>query len=111
MPGTHIIYNVTISVDETHKSNWIRWMLDEHLREMMGTGCFLGFRFCELHTEQDLGPTYTVQYELASKEDLDTYEQKFAPEMRSKGAQKFGEKALAFRSTMTVLAKGELRNQ
>ena len=89
----------------------MNWMLDEHLREMMGTGCFLGFRFCELHTEQDLGPTYTVQYELASQEDLERYKQNFAQKMQAKGAQLFGEKALAFRSTMTVLAKGELRDQ
>jgi len=111
MPKTHIIYNVTISVEENQNSNWLNWMLNEHLRDMMGTGCFLGFRFCELHTEQDLGPTYTVQYELASKEDLDRYEQKFAANMRAKGGQKFGDEALAFRSTMTVLAKGELRDQ
>jgi hypothetical protein len=111
MTKTHIIYNVTISVDKNMTSNWMNWMLNEHLRDMMGTGCFLGFRFCELHTEQDLGPTYTVQYELASQGDLDKYEQNFAPQMRAKGAQLFGEKALAFRSTMTVLAKGELRDQ
>ena len=111
MAKTHIIYNVTISVDENQTSAWIHWMLNEHLREMMGTGCFLGFRFCELHTDQDMGPTYTVQYELASKADLDRYEKEFAPAMRKKSAQQFGEGALAFRSTMTILAKGELRDQ
>lgn len=111
MPETHLIYNVTVSVEEKVKSDWISWMLDDHLREMLGTGCFLGFRFCELHTEQEMGPTYTIQYELASQGDLDRYEQDHAPEMRAKGQKRFGENALAFRSTMTVLAKGELRGQ
>jgi hypothetical protein len=86
-------------------------MLDEHLRDMLGTGCFLGFTFSQLHTDHQTGPTYTAQYELASQTDFDRYEQQFAPKMREEGKRKFGEKALAFRTTMSVIAKGQLRDQ
>lgn len=111
MPETHLIYNVTVSVDKEVQSNWISWMLDEHLREMLGTGCFLGFTFSELHTESDMGPTYTVQYELASRSDFERYEREYAPQMRKKGSSLFGTKALAFRTTMSIIAKGQLRDQ
>ena len=111
MAETHLIYNVTVSVDESVHSKWMKWMLDEHLRDMLGTGCFLGFTFSELHTEDAIGPTYTVQYELASRADFERYERQFGPGMRDKGAKLFGEKALAFRTTMSVLAKGQLRDQ
>ena len=86
-------------------------MLEVHLREMLATGCFLGFRFSELRGPEDAGPTYTVQYELASAEDLERYEKEFAPTMRDKGVQAFGTKALAFRTTMRVIAAGALRDQ
>ena len=111
MPETHLIYNVTVSVDKEEQSNWISWMLDEHLREMLGTGCFLGFTFSELHAEEEMGPTYTIQYALASRSDFERYERDFAPAMRKKGSEKFGTKALAFRTTMSVIAKGQLRDQ
>ena len=111
MPETHLIYNVTVSVDKEVQSDWISWMLDEHLRDMLGTGCFLGFTLSELHTDDQMGPTYTVQYELASRSDLERYERQFAPAMRAQGKQKFGDKALAFRTTMSVMAKGQLRDQ
>ena len=55
--------------------------------------------------------TYTVQYELASQADFSRYESDHAPAMRQKGLEKFGTKALAFRSTMRVLAQGALRDQ
>ena len=111
MPETHLIYNVTVSVEPKVLSDWITWMLDEHLRDMLGTGCFLGFTFSELHTDNQTGPTYTVQYELTSKADFERYERQFAPKMRAEGQRKFGEKALAFRTTMSVIAKGQLRDQ
>ena len=109
--NTTLLYNVTISVEPEIQAEWLQWMLKEHLREMLGTGCFLGFRFCELQADGVQGPTYTVQYELASSEDLQRYEQEFAPHMRQKGVDRFGNKALAFRTQMRVVAQGSLRDQ
>ena len=109
--NTTYLYNVTISVEPEAQAAWLQWMLEEHLRDMLGTGCFLGFRFCELQADGVQGPTYTVQYELASSDDFDRYEKEFAPEMRQKGLEKFGTKALAFRTTMRVMAQGSLRDQ
>ena len=110
MNTTHL-YNVTISVEPEVQAAWLQWMLEEHLRDMLSTGCFLGFRFCELQADGVQSPTYTVQYELASSDDFDRYEREFAPEMRQKGLEKWGTKALAFRTTMRVMAQGSLRDQ
>jgi hypothetical protein len=111
MENSNLIYNVTVSVDEKIQSDWISWMLNGHLRDMLSTGCFLGFTFSELHTDAEMGPTYTVQYELASPADFERYEKEFAQQMRQKGAEVFGKKALAYRSTMRIIAKGQLRDQ
>jgi hypothetical protein len=111
MGNTSLIYNVTISVEPEVHEKWLSWMLEVHLRDMLATGCFLGFRFCELQGTEDAGPTFTVQYELASQEDFAHYEQEFAPSMRDKGQEQFGTKALTFRTTMQVIAQGTLRDQ
>ena len=78
---------------------------------MLSTGCFLGFRFSELHGPEESGPTYTVQYELASQEDFNHYERDFAPAMRERGRKAFGKQALAFRTTMRVIAEGAISDQ
>ena len=111
MGKTNLIYNVTISVEPEVQNAWLSWMLKDHLREMLATGCFLGFRFCELQNTEGTGPTYTVQYELSSDEDLKKYEREFAPAMRAKSQERFGTKALAFRTTMQMIAHGALRDQ
>ena len=111
MQEVHVIYKVTVSVEPAIQAEWLSWMLEVHLREMLATGCFLGFRFSELQGPDDSGPTFTVQYELASTEDLERYETEFAPAMREKGVKAFGTQALAFRTTMRVIAAGALRDQ
>ncbi|MGB0509910.1 MAG: DUF4286 family protein [Flavobacteriales bacterium] len=108
---THVIYNVTVSVEPDIQAQWLSWMLEVHLRDMLATGCFLGFRFSELSGAEDMGPTYTIQYELAGPEDLERYEKEHAPAMRQKGQALFGTRALAFRTTMRVIAAGSLRDQ
>ena len=35
-----IIYNVTISVEESITSDWLAWMQHEHIPEVMGCGIF-----------------------------------------------------------------------
>ena len=111
MASTSLLYNVTISIEPEVQKDWLTWMLETHLREMLATGCFLGFRFCQLQSTEDMGPTYTVQYELASEKEFQLYEKEHAPGMREKGLKKFGTKALSFRTTMNVIAQGALRDQ
>ena len=35
-----IIYNVTVSVEESIKTDWLDWMKTEHIPEVMATGVF-----------------------------------------------------------------------
>ena len=35
-----IIYNVTVNVDEDVLSQWLRWMSENHIPDVMKTGLF-----------------------------------------------------------------------
>ena len=35
-----IIYNVTVSIDESVKGEWLDWMKTEHIPEVMACGIF-----------------------------------------------------------------------
>ncbi len=35
-----ILYNVTVALDPAIETEWLAWMQQEHIPEVMATGCF-----------------------------------------------------------------------
>ena len=99
-----IIYNVTTKVDATIKKDWLEWAKLEHIPEIIATGCFTHAALAQLlETDDTEGPTYTIQYHAESKALYNAYIEKFAPLMRQKAFDKWGNKFIAFRSLMQVV--------
>src|ERR1043165_5212274 len=98
-----IIYNVTVKVEKETAEEWLQWMKNEHIPELMKTGLFVDSRLCRLlEQEEDEAKTYVAQYFLDSMEHYNTYISEHAPRMREKGLQRFGSKFIAFRTVMAV---------
>jgi hypothetical protein len=96
-----ILYNVTVKVDHSIQADWLRWMKEEHIPEVMGTGCFLESKFWQLIDVDDAdGFTYAVQYVAEDKAAYSRYLELFAPNMRKKGNDKWGDRFIAFRTVM-----------
>lgn len=99
-----IIYNVTIKVEESIASAWLDWLLNEHIPEVMSTGCFSSHKVVRLlEVDETEGPTYAIQYNADSKADYNRYIQLHAPGMRQKSFDKWGNSFIAFRSVMQVV--------
>ena len=99
-----IIYNVTIKVDWTIADSWLRWMREEHIPEVMSSNCFEKNLFVRLlEVDEAEGPTYAAQYFAESLSKYDEYLQHYAPLMRQKTINKWGDKFIAFRSLMQVV--------
>ncbi len=99
-----IIYNVTIKVEPAVAEQWLRWMKEEHLKDMMDTGLFSDYRLCRLlEQDEEEGVSFVVQYHSDSAENYRTYLAEHAPKMRQKGLKKFGDKFVAFRTAMEVI--------
>lgn len=56
------IYNVTVNIDDSIKEDWIRWMQQTHIPEVIASGCFTSHRICKLMNVEDQGTTYAIQY-------------------------------------------------
>ena len=98
------VYNVTIKVDESIKDEWINWLKEEHIPEVIATGCFSAATVLRLlEVDDSEGPTYTIQYYAASKALYNLYIEKFAGIMRQKSFDQWGNKFIAFRSLMQVV--------
>jgi hypothetical protein len=99
-----IIYNVTTKVTYNIHEHWLQWMKEQHIPEIMATGLFHDYRMCRLLEQDDQdGPTYTVQYSTDTLENYQTFLQEYAPLLRQKGYEQFGDQFVAFRTVMQVV--------
>ncbi len=100
-----IIYNVTINIDESAHDQWLRWMREKHIQEVLDTGKFTSARLIKVLVEEQMGgQTYSIQYTTDSKETLQKYYDEDAPRLREEGIRLFGDKMLAFRTELQVIA-------
>ena len=96
-----IVYNVTIKLDWSIHDAWLAWMKEEHMPEMVQTGCFTQFQLLRLlEVDEEEGPTYAAQYFAESKAEYNRYIETYANSMREKGLSKWGNRFIAFRSVM-----------
>lgn len=99
-----IIYNVTIKADNTIVQDWLAWMREEHIPDLMKTGQFVDHKLCRLLEQDETeGQTFAIQYFCKSMDEYNTYISDYAPAMREKGFKRFGDKFIAFRTVMEVL--------
>ena len=99
-----ILYNVTVKVDASAAEEWVKWMKEEHIPELMHTGLFTDARLMRLMEVDDSeGPTYAAQYYCTSKAEYQRYIDEHAAAMRAKGIERFGDKFIAFRSVMELV--------
>ena len=99
-----IIYNVTVKTEHRIAEEWLQWMRDEHIPDIIATGCFTHAQVLRLLEVDDTeGPTYAVQYFAESRALYNRYIQNYADGLRKKAFDKWGDKFIAFRSVMQVV--------
>jgi len=100
-----IIYNVTIKINWTVHNEWLQWMLDVHVPEILGTGCFEKHQVLRLLENDDTeGPTYAFQYYAVTTAQYNRYIELYGPALRQQTIAKWGNNFIAFRSLMEVVS-------
>lgn len=101
-----ILYNVTINIHESVHDQWMKWMQEKHINDMLATGKFSSARMVKVLVEEDMGgTTYSVQFTTDSKETLQRYYDEDAPKLRAESASLFGDKMLAFRTELELISE------
>ena len=101
-----IIYNVTINIHESVHDQWMQWMQEKHIKDVLNTGKFTSARMVKVLVEEEMGGiTYSIQYTTDSKETLKRYYEEDAPRLREEGLQLFGDKMLAFRTELELISE------
>ena len=99
-----IIYNVTIKIQPAILQQWLIWLKEEHIPEILNTGCFTQSNILQLlETDESEGPTYAIQFHAESKSDYNRYLELFSAGLRKKSYEKWGDQFIAFSSVMQVV--------
>jgi hypothetical protein len=99
-----LIYNITSKVAWPVQEQWIEWMMMEHMVEVLETGLILKYQLVRLQEVDDVdGPTFAVQYYIEGRPQYELYIQKFAPGLRQKMIDRWGDQVISFRTLMEVI--------
>ena len=68
------IYNVTVNIQEDVHDDWVEWMKNEHIPDMLKTGKFIKALMTKVLVNEEMGGiTYSVQYTAKNREMLQRY--------------------------------------
>ena len=96
-----ILYNVTVNIDLEVEQEWLDWMKETHIPNVMSTGLFYENRFFRLlHEVEEGGVNYSVQYFTDTMDKITEYQKDHAPALQAEVKEKFEGRYVAFRSLL-----------
>tara|TARA_B110000305_G_scaffold200411_1_gene227607 strand:+ start:279 stop:593 length:315 start_codon:yes stop_codon:yes gene_type:complete len=98
-----ILYNVTISIDTNVEEEWLQWMKEVHIPDVMNTGLFIDNKICRIHAEEEGGKSYSIQYLAKSWNEYNQYKDTFSQKLQQEHTLKFSGKFAAFRTILEVV--------
>jgi ABC-type ATPase with predicted acetyltransferase domain len=99
------IYNVTINVQEDVHQQWVKWMKEEHIPEMLNTGKFTKALMTRVLVNEEMGGvTYSIQFTAKTRQMLQRYYEEDAERLRRKSTI-FEGKFVAFRTELEVVSE------
>lgn len=100
------IYNVTTNIEESVHDEWLKWMNETHIPDVLATGKFINAKMCEVLIEEDMGGlTYSVQFTTTNKETLERYYAEDAPRLREDAGKLFAGKFVSFRTELKIVSE------
>lgn len=99
-----ILYNVTTNVDNAVAAEWLQWMQETHIPEIMATTYFIKFQIARvLEDEDNGGTTYAVQYFARHMQDLQEFHREHAPALQTKMQERYAGRYASFMTVLEVV--------
>jgi len=96
-----LLYNVTIGIDKDVEQEWLQWMKQVHMPDVMRTGMFVDSKiFKVLHDQEDGTSSYSVQYFSPTLDHVVQYLEVYAPVLVEQHRQRYLNKHVAFRTLL-----------
>lgn len=101
----HYTVRCVFSCDPTITKQWIQWLREQHIQDVIDAGANSG----EVVRMDEVETTYEVRYQFNTRADFENYERDHAPRLRQEGIERFPlELELAYsRSTGESISQSE----
>jgi len=100
------IYSVTTNIEESIHDEWLKWMKEKHIPDMLSTGKFIYAKMSQVMIEEEMGgTTYSVQYTTESLATLQDYYKEDATRLRDEAIKLFNGKFVAFRTELKIISE------
>lgn len=94
------LYNVTLILDDAAAEEWLQWMQEIHIPQVMATGMFVSNRLLKVVDSPNEGVTYCAQYVAETIENYNKYQETFAPALQAELNEKYKNRFVAYRTLM-----------
>jgi hypothetical protein len=99
-----ILYNVTVNVDKDAETEWLKWMQETHIPDVLATGMFLENKLYRiLHDSEDGSINYSVQYFAENMEKLNEYMRLHSKKLQQDVQIKFQDRVVSFRTLLQAV--------
>ncbi|WP_316832503.1 DUF4286 family protein [Pedobacter aquatilis] len=95
-----LLYNVTLILDSAIADEWLQWMNETHIPEVMATGMFVSHRLLKVLDSPNEGVTYCAQYVAENLENYNTYKDVHAPALQQTLNDRYENRFVAYRTLM-----------
>ncbi len=100
------IYNVTTNIDDSVHQEWLQWMQETHIPDMIATGKFTEAKIVKVLVEEEMGgQTYSVQYVTDSKATIKAFHQEDANRLKRDVLVKFADKIVSFETELQIISE------
>ncbi len=98
------LYNVTLILEDAAAQEWLQWMQEAHIPQVMATGMFVSNRLLKVVDSPNEGVTYCAQYVVDNLENYNQYQEVFAPALQAELNERYKNRFVAYRSLMEFIA-------
>lgn len=95
-----ILYNVTINIDKEVEEEWLLWMKNIHIPNVMKTAMFLENKIYRIKADEPEGTSYSIQYFAKSMKEMDQYQNEFANDMQTELMGRYGKHLVSFQTLL-----------
>ena len=102
-----IIYSVTIKINNDAETDWLKWIKDVHIPDVMKTGYFMDWKMKKLLLLEDNKSecTFVIDYSAQSFNNYKMYIEKEAKRLQGEHKKKFHGKYTATRAVYSLISK------
>jgi hypothetical protein len=96
-----ITYRVTVAIPTHILDEWLSWMLEHHIPDVVATGCFCGHHIRRVLDTAHENTTIVIDYQAASLDAYHTYASTHAPALQQQHTNRYGALVTASRQILT----------